>query len=168
MKILFSRTFQRTTFPQLTSWIFGQGLSKYTYPLAEITSWGAIWTSALFNSQRRLTQLKFMLRHCVCLSQILMQPTMLSASFTRNECFSKRILGNEDVPLHLGSSQLRTERMKRINIRTANILKLQAKLKNSQVLNPQIDQSLCLKLHETSICRLRSITLSNSPHKIFH
>ena len=159
MKILFPRAFQRTTFPQLTSWIFGHRLSKYTYPLAEITSWEAIWTSALFNSQRRLTQLKFMLRHCVCLSQILMQPTMLSASFTRNECFSNRILGNDDVPLHLGSSQLRTKRIKRTNIGTANIPKLQAKLKNSQVLNPQIDQSLCLKLHEISICRLRSITL---------
>ena len=123
MKILFPRAFQRTTFPQLTSWIFGHGLSKYTYPLAEITSWEAIWTSALFNSQRRLTQLKFMLRHCVCLSQILMQPTMLSASFTKNECFSKRILGNEDVPLHLlGSSQLRTERKKMTNTAVVNIL----------------------------------------------
>ena len=129
MKMLFSRPFQRTTFPQLTSWIFGHGLSKYTYPLAEIRFWGAIWTSALFNSQRKLSQLKFMLRHCVCLSQILMQPTMLPASFTRNECFSKRILGNEDVPLHLGSSQLRTELIKRTNIGTANIPKLQRSLK---------------------------------------
>ena len=131
-KIVISMNFQNTAFQWLTNWIFGHGLSKYTYPLAGIRLWGAIWTSALFNSQRKLTQSKFILRHCVCLSQMFMQPTMLSVPFTRNTCPSNRVFGNEDVPLHLGSSQLTTERMKRTNTANANITELPMKLKCGQ------------------------------------
>ena len=109
------------------------GLSKYTNPLEEIRLWGAIWTSALFNSQRNLTQLKFILRLWGCLSQMPMQSPVLLASCTRKALPIKRTFGNEDVPLHLGFWQLATAGIK-TNSRAAfaNISELPIKYKRSR------------------------------------
>ena len=52
-----------------------------------------------------------------------MQSLVLSVFCTLKACPSNRVFGNEDVPLHLlGSSQLRTERMKMTNTAVVNIL----------------------------------------------
>ena len=153
------------TFPQLTSWNFIHGLSTYTNPLEVIRLWGAIWTSALFNSQRKWTQLKFILRHCESLSQMSMQSPVLLASCTRKALPIKRAFGNEDVPLHRDFWQLATVRIRNSKTAVANISELLIKFKRSQAWLTNL--LITLLLQNALSCSLRSLAFIY-PHKIFH